>query len=76
MQILCSLFFLFYLFTLSETIMLLHTPTYQNCRSTSTLDPIDNGYAIAYYDFECLIYQSEDEGEEDLEVPEELSRLF
>ena len=47
-----------------------------NCRSISTLDPIDNGYAIAGYDFEISINQAEDEGEEDCEVSGELSRLL
>ena len=40
------------------------------------MDPIDNDSAIANYDFENLIYQVEDEGEEDCEVPGELSRLL
>ena len=47
-----------------------------NCRSISTLDPIDNNFAIANYDFENPIYQAEDEGEEDCEVPGELARLL
>ena len=47
-----------------------------NCRSISTLDPIDNSSAIADYDFENLINQAEDEGEEDCEVPRELARLL
>src|SRR3954467_176499 len=47
-----------------------------HCRSMSTLDPIDNGSAIAKYDFENPIYQAEDEGEEDCEVPRELARLI
>ena len=40
------------------------------------MDPIDNGYAISSYDFENPIYQAEDEGEEDCEVPGELARLL
>ena len=47
-----------------------------NCRSISTLDPIDNNSATANYDFENLINQAEDEGEEDCEVPGELARLL
>ena len=40
------------------------------------MDPIDNGSVIAHYDFENPIYQAEDEGEEDCEVPGELARLL
>ena len=47
-----------------------------NCRSISTLDPIDNSYATANYDFENPINQAEDEGEEDCEISWELSRLL
>ena len=46
------------------------------CRSTSTPDLIDNSSAIAIYDFENPIYQAEDEGEEDCEIPGELARLL
>ena len=35
-----------------------------------------NGSAMAFCDSENLIYQAEDEGEEDGEVPGELSRLL
>ena len=35
-----------------------------------------NGSAMAFCDSENLIYQAEDEGEEDCEVPGELSRLL
>ena len=35
-----------------------------------------NGSAMAYCDFENPIYQAEEEGEEDCEVPEELARLL
>ena len=45
-------------------------------RSTSTPDLIDNDSAIAIYDFEHPIYQVEDEGEEDCEIPGELARLL
>ena len=44
------------------------------CRSTSTPYLIDNDSAIAIYDFERPIYQAEDEGEEDCEIPGELAR--
>ena len=43
---------------------------------SSTLDIVDNDYAISAYDFKNLIYQVEDEGEEDYEIPGELSRLL
>ena len=57
--------------------ILLHTHTHVSyCRSISTLDPIDNSYAIAGYDFENLINQVEDEGEDDCEVPGELARML
>ena len=47
-----------------------------NCRSISSLDPIDNGSTISSYDFENPINQAEDEGEEDCEVPGKLARLL
>ena len=47
-----------------------------NCRSISTLDPIDNISSIASYNLENPINQVEDEGEEDGEVPGELARLL
>ena len=40
------------------------------------MGPIDNNSAIANYDFENPIYQTEDEGEEDYEVPGELVGLI
>ena len=40
------------------------------------MDPIVNGSAIANYDFENMIYEANDEGEEDCEVPGELARLL
>lgn len=55
--------------------MFLHTHVV-NCTPTSTLGPVDNEYAIAYYNFENPIYQAEEEGEEDCEVPGELTRLL
>ena len=45
-------------------------------RSSSTSGLIDNDSVIATYDFEHPIYQAEDEGEEDFEIPGELSRLL
>ena len=64
MQILCSLFFFSTVYFIKNSYDLTHT-NISKCRSTSTLDPIDNGSAISNYDFENLIYQAEDEGEED-----------
>ena len=40
------------------------------------MGPIDNNSAIFNYDFKNPIYQAEDEGEEDFEVPGELARLL
>ena len=37
---------------------------------------MDNGSAMAFCDSENLVYQAKDEGEEDCEVPGELSRLL
>ena len=54
-----------------------YTHTYTlHCRSSSTLDLVDNDSTIAAYDFENPIYQAEDEGEEDCEIPGELARLL
>ncbi|KAI5430834.1 hypothetical protein KIW84_035096 [Lathyrus oleraceus] len=39
-------------------------------------DPIDNDSAMARFDFENLIFQAEEEGDEDCELPEELARLL
>ena len=55
--------------------VLTHTHT-TNCKSISTLDPIDNNYAISNYDFENTIYQAKDEGEKDCEILGELARLL
>ena len=76
-KILRSLFFFsaFLLYQKIYSYALTHTHI-SNCRSTSTLDTIDKGYAITNYDFENLIYQAEDEGKEDCEVPRELARLL
>ena len=40
------------------------------------MDYIDNDSVIAHHDFGNPIYQAEDEGEENCEVPGELSRLL
>ena len=56
--------------------MFLHTPTSLKCRSSSTLDPVDNSSTIANYNFENPIYQAEDGKDEDCEVPVELARLL
>src|SRR4051812_48325817 len=53
-----------------------YTLTYLPCRFTYTLDPVNNDSAIARHDFENPIYQTEDEREEDFEVPRELARLL
>ena len=73
-QILRSMFFFY--FILSKQLCALTHTHISNCRSTSTLDPIDNSSAISSYDFENPIYQVEDEGEEDCEVLGELARLL
>ncbi|KAI5399045.1 hypothetical protein KIW84_064422 [Lathyrus oleraceus] len=39
-------------------------------------DPIDNGSAMARFDFENPIFQAEEEDDEDCELPEELARLL
>ena len=48
---------------------------HHSCRCTSP-DPIDNGSAMARFDFENPIFQAEEEGDEDCELPEELSKLL
>ena len=40
------------------------------------MDLIDNNSAIAVCDFKNPIYQAEDEGEEDCDIPRELARLL
>src|ERR1044072_355640 len=65
-------------FTLSpfqKLCVLTHTHVI-NCRSTFTLDPVDNDSSIAKYDFDNPIYQAEDEGEEYCEVSGGISRLL
>ena len=37
---------------------------------------VDNDSTIATYDFENMIYQAEDEGEEDYEIPGEIVKLL
>ncbi|KAI5420377.1 hypothetical protein KIW84_044241 [Lathyrus oleraceus] len=39
-------------------------------------DPIDNSSAMTRFDFENPIFQAEEEGDEDCELPEELARLL
>lgn len=53
-----------------------YTHTSLKCRSSSTLDPVDNSSTIANYNFENPIYQAEDGKDEDCEVPVELARLL
>ena len=71
----CALCLYFTLLLSKYLCVLTHTHI-TNCRSTSTLDPIDNHSVIANYDIENPIYQAEDEGEEDGEVTGELARLL
>ena len=40
------------------------------------MDPFDNDSAIALYDFDNLINQAEEEGEEDCELPKEIARML
>ena len=40
------------------------------------MDPVDNNSTITTYDFENMIYQAEDEGDEDCEIPGKLFRLL
>src|SRR3954468_12363172 len=51
-----------------------YTHPHNKCIFTFTL--VDNDSAIASHDFETPIYQTEDESEEDCEVPRELARLL
>src|SRR3954462_5075051 len=53
-----------------------YTHPHNKWRFTFTLDPVDNNSAIASHDFENPIYQTEDESEEDCEVPRELAKLL
>lgn len=43
---------------------------------TFILDPLEDDYVMAFCDFDHPIYQAEDEGEENCELPEELARLL
>ena len=63
---------LVFLFILQNS-YITHTHIY---RSISILNPTDNDSATASYDFESLINQAKDEGEDDCEVPGELARLL
>ena len=67
--------FFFLLLLCLYSYALTHTHV-SNCRSISTLGPINSGSVIASYDFENSINQAEDEGEDDCEVPMELARLL
>ena len=64
-----------FLFFFKDGYTLTHTHTHK-CRYPSISDPMGNDTAMAFYDSEDLIYQAEDEGEEDCEVPGELARLL
>ena len=65
--------FLYFLFQIAMYLTCTHTHT---CRSSSTPNLIANDSVISSYDFEHPIYQAEDEGEEDCEIPVELARLL
>ena len=67
--------FLFCFLLYQYSYALTHTHV-SNCRSISTMDPIDNSFVIASYNFENTINKAKDEGEEDCEVPGELARLL
>ena len=73
LYVLCFSFSTFLFF--NNSYALTHTHISQ-CRSTSTQDPMGNDSAMAYCDFENMIYQAEDEGKEDCEVSGELARLL
>lgn len=47
---------------------------HNSCRSVS--DSIDNNTAMTHYDFDTPIYHSDEDCEEDCELPEELSRVL
>src|ERR1044072_3957280 len=66
-------FFLLLYHPFKKLCVLTHTHMI-HCRITPNL--VDNSYVIAKYDFDNLIYQAEDESEEDCEVPRELVRLL
>ena len=74
-KILRSLFFFSAFLLCLYSYALTHTHV-SNCKSISTMDPIDNSSTIAVYDFENPINQAEYESEEDCEVPGEISRLL
>src|ERR1051325_4112095 len=66
-------FFLLLYHPFKRLCVLTHTHVI-HCRFTPNL--VNNSYVIAKYDFDNPIYQAEDEGEEDCEVPGELVRLL
>ena len=70
-----ALFSFLAIFLSNKLCILTHTHI-TNCRSISTLDPVDNNSATVSCDFENPIYQAEDGSEEDCEVPGELARLL
>ena len=53
-----------------------YTHPHTTLQIPSTLDIVDNDYAIVDYDFKNPIYQAEEEGEEDCEIPGELDKLL
>src|ERR1043165_6811720 len=65
-------FFSFTLLPLQKLCVLTHAHV-MHCRFTPNL--VDNNFAIAKYDFDNPIYQAEEEGEEDFEMPGELVQL-
>ena len=74
-QTFCAHCFFFYILFFKDGYTLTHTHTHK-CRYPSIPDPMGNDTAIAFSDFEDLIYQAEYEGGEDCEVPGELARLL
>src|SRR3954469_16372361 len=72
----CDPFCFFLYFIQFQKAMCSYTHPHNKCRFTFTLDPVDNDSVIANHDFENPIYQTEDESEEDCEVPRELARLL
>lgn len=56
----------------------LENKTCHYCRSNPTfiLDLLEDDSAMAFCDFDHLIYYAGDEGKENCELPEELARLL
>ena len=63
-------------FTFFQRYLYPYTHPHSQCRYPSILDPMGNDIAMAFCGSENLIYQAEEEGEEDYEVPGELARLL